>query len=258
LNHASIIDGCRLSKATVVRYPHNNLVELEKLVKENSKVAKKLIVTDGVFSMDGDISNLPGIVKIATKYDCLTMVDDAHGEGVLGKSGRGIVDHYHLHGQFDIEVGTLSKAFGVVGGFVAGKKIIVDWLRQKARPFLFSTSLSPADIASCIAAVDILKKSDALVKKMWANAEYFKNRMKKLGFDVGHSVTPIVPVMLMDEKLAVEFSRKLFEKGIFAVALCYPTVPMGKARIRVMISAAHTRKHLDQALLAFSEVKKGL
>ncbi len=256
LNHASIIDGCRLSKAIVVRYPHNNLVELEKLVKQNAKVAKKLIVTDGVFSMDGDISNLPGIVKIADKYDCLTMVDDAHGEGVLGKSGRGIVDHYNLHGQFDIEVGTLSKAFGVVGGFVAGKKIIIDWLRQKARPFLFSTSLSPADIASCIAAVDILEKSDLLVKKMWANARYFKDKMKKLGFNVGHSVTPIVPVMLMDEKVAVEFSKKLFAKGIFAVALCYPTVPLGKARIRVMISAAHTKKHLDQALSAFAQVKK--
>lgn len=256
LNHASIIDGCRLSKATVVRYPHNNLVELEKLVKQNAKAPKKLIVTDGVFSMDGDISNLTGIVKIADKYDCLTMVDDAHGEGVLGKSGRGIVDHYKLHGKFDIEVGTLSKAFGVVGGFVAGKKIIIDWLRQKSRPFLFSTSLSPADIASCIAAVDILEKSDALVKKMWANAKYFKEKMVELGFDVGHSVTPIVPVMLMDEKLAVEFSKRLFAKGIFAVALCYPTVAMGKARIRVMISAAHTKKHLDQALSAFAQVKK--
>jgi glycine C-acetyltransferase len=232
------------------------LVELEKLVEQNAKAPKKLIVTDGVFSMDGDISDLAGIVKIADKYDCLTMVDDAHGEGVLGESGRGIVDYYKLHGKFDIEVGTLSKAFGVVGGFVAGKKIIIDWLRQKARPFLFSTSLSPADIASCIAAVDILEKSDALVKKMWANAKYFKDKMVELGFDVGHSVTPIVPVMLMDEKLAVEFSKRLFEKGIFAVALCYPTVAMGKARIRIMISAAHTKEQLDQALAAFAEVKK--
>lgn len=254
LNHASIIDGCRLSKATVVRFKHADAVDLEKVIKENLNYPKKLIITDGVFSMDGDIAPLDKIVEVAEKYDCLTMVDDAHGEGVLGEAGRGIVDYYKLHGRVDVEVGTLSKAFGVVGGFVAGKKIIVDWLRQKARPFLFSSAATPADVAASIEAVKILSNSGSLVKKLWDNAKYFKSGLKKAGFDIGKSETPITPIMLGEAKLAMEFSKKLFAKGIFAVAIGYPTVPMGKARIRVMISAAHTRQHLDRALKIFTEV----
>lgn len=254
LNHASIIDGCRLSKAMVVRFKHADVADLEKVIKENLNYPKKLIITDGVFSMDGDIAPLDKIVEVAEKYDCLTMVDDAHGEGVLGEAGRGIVDHYKLHGRVDVEVGTLSKAFGVVGGFVAGKKIIVDWLRQKARPFLFSSAATPADVAASIEAVKILSNSGSLVKKLWDNAKYFKSGLKKAGFDIGKSETPITPIMLGEAKLAMEFSKKLFAKGIFAVAIGYPTVPMGKARIRVMISAAHTRQHLDKALKIFTEV----
>lgn len=256
LNHASIIDGCRLSKATVVRFKHADTEDLEKVIKENLNYPKKLIITDGVFSMDGDIAPLDKIVEVAEKYDCITMVDDAHGEGVLGEAGRGIVDHYKLHGRVDVEVGTLSKAFGVVGGFVAGKKVIVDWLRQKARPFLFSSAATPADVAASIEAVKILSNSGSLVEKLWDNAKYFKTGLTKAGFDIGQSTTPITPIMLGDAKLAVEFSKKLFEKGIFAVAIGYPTVPMGKARIRVMISAAHTKEHLDKAIKIFSEVGK--
>lgn len=260
LNHASIIDGVRLSKAKRYVWKHRDLDDLEKQLRQADVdgVRFKFIITDGVFSMDGDLAPLPGIVELAEKYNAMVMVDDAHGEGVLGSHGRGIVDHFGLHGKVDIEIGTLSKAFGVVGGYVAGKKELIEYLKQKARPFLFSSSLSPADVAAAIEAVNILENSDELVKKLWENAKYFKNEMEKLGFDTGKSETPITPVMLYDAKVASEFSRKLFEEGIFAQSIGYPIVPKGKARIRVMISAIHTKGDLDFAIEKFEKVGKEL
>ncbi len=259
LNHASIIDGCRLSGAKIVAYEHNDPGALEDAIKEHaSNYRRALIVTDGVFSMDGDIAPLPELYEVAKKYDILFMVDDAHGEGVLGKGGRGIVDHFGLHGKVDIEVGTMSKAFGVVGGMVAGDKKIIEWLRQRGRPFLFSSAVTAPDAAACLAAVDLLEESTALVDKLWDNANYFKAEMKKLGFDTGVSQTPITPIMLGEAPLAQQFSRELFEEGVFAMAIGYPTVPKGKARIRVMISASHDRDDLGQGLEAFAKVGKRL
>jgi glycine C-acetyltransferase len=208
--------------------------------------------------MDGDVAPLPEIYEVASRYDILLMVDDAHGEGVLGKGGRGIVDHFGLHGKVDVEVGTLSKAFGVVGGVVAGNAVIVEWLRQRGRPFLFSSAVTPPDAAACIAALDLLESSTELVDRLWENARYFKAEMKNLGFDTGLSTTPITPIMLGEAPLAQQFSRELFEAGVFAMAIGYPTVPQGKARIRVMISAAHARDDLDQGLQAFEKVGKKL
>ncbi|MBM4430130.1 MAG: glycine C-acetyltransferase [Chloroflexi bacterium] len=259
LNHASIIDGCRLSGAKILVYEHCDAVDAERVIRENlPQYRRAMLITDGVFSMDGDIAPLDKLYEIAERYGVITMVDDAHGEGVVGKGGRGIVDHFGLHGKFDIEMGTLSKAFGVVGGVIAGKCKIVDYLRQKARPFLFSSAVTPADTAACIAAVDILGSSTELVDKLWENTRYFKAEVKRLGFDTGASVTPITPIMLGEAPLAKEFSRKLFEKGVFAMALGFPTVPKGKARIRVMISASHSRQDLDQGLEAFAAVGKEL
>jgi glycine C-acetyltransferase len=259
LNHASIIDGCRLSGAKIIPYEHNDPSALEDAIKDNlANFRRALIVTDGVFSMDGDIAPLPALVEVAKKYDILFMVDDAHGEGVLGKGGRGIVDHFGLHGQVDIEVGTMSKAFGVVGGIVAGDKVIVEWLRQRGRPFLFSSAVTAPDAAACLAAVDLLEESTELVDKLWANAKYFKAEMKKLGFDTGVSETPITPVMLGEAPLAQQFSRELFEEGVFAMAIGFPTVAKGKARIRVMISAAHDNDDLGKGLDAFAKVGKKL
>lgn len=259
LNHASIIDGCRLSGAKIVAYEHNDPTALEDAIRDNiSNYRHALIVTDGVFSMDGDIAPLPELYEVAQKYDILFMVDDAHGEGVLGKGGRGIVDHFGLHGKVDIEVGTMSKAFGVVGGMVAGSKAIIEWLRQRGRPFLFSSAVTAPDAAACLAAVDLLEESTELVDKLWANAKYFKEEMKKLGFDTGVSETPITPIMLGEAPLAQQFSRDLFEEGVFAMAIGYPTVPQGKARIRVMISAAHDNDDLGKGLEAFEKVGKKL
>ena len=259
LNHASIIDGCRLSGAKIVAYEHNDPGALEDAIKDNaSSYRRSLIITDGVFSMDGDIAPLPDLVEVAKKYDILIMVDDAHGEGVLGKGGRGIVDHFSLHSKVDIEVGTMSKAFGVVGGMVAGDKVIIEWLRQRGRPFLFSSAVTAPDAAACLAAVDLLEESTELVDKLWANAKYFKDEMKKLGFDTGVSKTPITPVMLGEAPLAQQFSRELFENGVFAMAIGFPTVAKGKARIRVMISAAHDNDDLGQGLDAFAKVGKKL
>ena len=259
LNHASIIDGSRLSGAKIVPYEHNDPGALEDAIKDNaSKFRRALIITDGVFSMDGDIAPLPALVEVAKKYDILFMVDDAHGEGVLGKGGRGIVDHFGLHGQVDIEVGTMSKAFGVVGGMVAGDKVIIEWLRQRGRPFLFSSAVTAPDAAACLAAVDLLEESTELVDKLWDNAKYFKAEMKKLGFDTGVSETPIIPVMLGEAPLAQQFSRELFENGVFAMAIGFPTVAKDKARIRVMISASHDRDDLGQGLDAFATVGRKL
>jgi len=259
LNHASIIDGCRLSRAKIIVYEHCDPEDLEAKVKEHlPNFRRGLVVTDGVFSMDGDVAPLDKIYEVAERYGLLTMVDDAHGEGVLGHGGRGIVDHFGLHGKFDVEIGTFSKAFGVVGGVIAGKKIVVDYLRQKARPFLFSNAVTAADTAACLAAVEVLSESTELVDRLWENTRYFKEEMKKLGFDTGTSVTPITPVMLGEAKLAQTFSRRLFEEGVFAMAIGFPTVPKGKARIRVMVSAMLSRDDLDYGLEKFAQVGKEL
>jgi glycine C-acetyltransferase len=259
LNHASIIDGSRLSGARILRYAHGDPQDLERVLKENrASFPHALVVTDGVFSMDGDIAPLDKIYEVSSQYEAILMVDDAHGEGVLGRGGRGIVDHFHLHGKVDVEVGTMSKAFGVVGGVVAGKELVVEWLRQRGRPFLFSSAMTVPDTAACLAAVDLLEESTELVDKLWDNTRYFKAEMQRLGFDIGHSVTPITPVMLGEAPLAQQFSRELFENGVFAMALGYPTVPRGKARIRVMISASHDKDDLDKGLEAFCEVGRKL
>ena len=259
LNHASIIDGARLSSAKIIVYEHCDPADLEAKIKEHlPNYRRGLMVTDGVFSMDGDIAPLDKLTEIADRYGVLTMVDDAHGEGVLGNGGRGIVDQFGLHGVFDVEIGTLSKAFGVVGGVIAGKKTIVDYIRQKARPFLFSSATTPADTAACLAAVDLLEESEALVKKLWDNAAYFRGEMQRLGFDTGRSQTPIVPVMLGDAGLAKQFSRELFEASVFAMPIGFPTVPKGLARIRVMNTAAHSQTDLDRGLEAFAQVGKKL
>jgi len=259
LNHASIIDGCRLSGGKIMPYDHCDVDSLEAVIKENlAHFRRAMIITDGVFSMDGDIAPLDKIYDVAKKYDILLMVDDAHGEGVLGRGGRGIVDHFSLHGKVDVEIGTFSKAFGVVGGVVAGKAIIIEWLRQRGRPFLFSSAATPADAAACIAAIDILEASTELVDRLWDNAGYFKAEMKRLGYDMGVSATPITPVMLGDAPLAQQFSRDLFEVGVFAMATGFPIVPLGKARIRVMLSASHEKADLDKGLEAFAKVGRKL
>ncbi len=260
LNHASIIDGVRLTKADRAVFEHANPEDLRRVLAEASRkdYGKILVVTDGVFSMDGDIAPLDKIVEAAEEVGALTMVDDAHGEGVLGRGGRGIVDHFGLHGRVDVEIGTLSKAFGVVGGYAAGSKRLIEFLRQKSRPFLFSSATTPPDTAACIAAVDLLAESTELVDRLWANAERFKTQMGELGFDTGSTQTPIVPVMLGEASLAQRFSQALFEEGVFAMAIGYPTVPKGKARIRVMVSATHSEEDLDQALSIFERVGRRL
>ncbi|MBI2025826.1 MAG: aminotransferase class I/II-fold pyridoxal phosphate-dependent enzyme [Candidatus Levybacteria bacterium] len=268
LNHASIIDAVRLSQVkTKFIYKHLDTSDLEKKIKEAKEIAKMkkegktpliLIVTDGVFSMDGDLAPLDEIVSLAKKYKVLTMVDDAHGEGVLGIGGRGIVDHFNLHGQIDIEVGTLSKAFSVLGGFITGKKTLIDFYKQNARQFLFSNALTIADTAALVEAVKILEKDDLLVKKLWDNTKYLKTSFKKLGFDTGISVTPITPVMLSDEDLARQFSTLLFEEDVFATPIVYPMVAKGKARIRVIPSAVHSIKDLDFGISAFEKIGRKL
>jgi glycine C-acetyltransferase len=258
LNHASIIDGARLSGAKIVVYDHSDARDADQKMQENlPQFRRGLLVTDGVFSMDGDVAPLDELYEVAEKHGVMTMVDDAHGEGVLG-DGKGIVHHFGLQGKFDVEIGTLSKAFGVVGGVIAGKRVVVDYLRQKARPFLFSSATTPADTAACLAAVDLLEESGELVQKLWANTEYFKRGMVQLGFDTGRTETPIVPVMLGEAPLAKEFSRELFENEVFAMALGFPTVPRGMARIRVMNTAAHSREDLDTGLAAFEKVGREL
>jgi glycine C-acetyltransferase len=246
LNHASIIDGCRLSRAKIIAYEHCNAADLKKQLEEHrGEYARALVVLDEIYNVTKD-------------YEALLMVDDAHGEGVVGKGGRGIVDHFNLHGKVDVEVGTLSKAFGVMGGVVAGNEKVVTWLHQRGRPFLFSSAMTVPDVAACIEAVNILEESTALVDKLWSNADYFKTEMRTLGFDTGKSVTPITPVMLGEAPLAQKFSRELYEAGVFGMAISFPTVPRGKARIRVMISAAHERDDLDQGLKVFAQVGRRL
>src|SRR5712692_4994188 len=232
--------------------------DLRRVIGETKDYRRGMIISDGVFSMDGDLAPLPALVEVAEAHDLLLMIDDAHGEGVVGHGGRGIVDHFGLQGRVDVEIGTLSKAFGVMGGYVAGRKEITEWIKQRGRPFMFSSAATPADVAACLAAVDILEASTELVDRLWANTRLFKSELKRLGFDTGHSETPITPVMLGEAPLAQHFSRRLFEEGVFAGAIGYPTVPLGKARIRVMVSAAHSQDDLERGLAAFEKVGKEL
>lgn len=258
LNHASIIDASRLSRAEIVRYAHNDIADLRQKIADTQSYRRRLIITDGVFSMDGDIALLPAIVEVAEEHGILVMVDDAHGEGVLGKGGRGIVDHFDLHGRVHVEVGTLSKAFGVVGGLVAGDRRIIEWLRQRARPFLFSSAMTVPDVAACLEATKILQESTALVDKLWHNANVLKAALVRMGFNIGLSETPIIPLMLGEAPLAQQFSRRLFDEGLFAAPIGFPTVAMGKARIRVMNSASHSQSDLEQALDIFDRVGRDL
>jgi glycine C-acetyltransferase len=261
LNHASIIDGARLSKATIKVFKHKDVADCERILQEHASFpGKKLIITDGVFSMDGDIAPLPELCDLAEKYGCIMMVDDAHASGVLGRGGRGTVDHHQCHGRVHIQVGTLSKAIGSMGGYVCGSRDLIDFLYLRARPFLFSTSHPPATAAACQAAFALLDSPDGekLVKKLWANAKFFKRELKKRGFQFKTSETPIVPIHVGDGAKAYEFSRKLFQAGVFAPAVAYPTVAEGKARLRAMVSAAHKREHLLKAADILAEVAKPL
>ena len=257
LNHASIIDGTRLSKADRKIFNHSDIDHLEQVLKENRDNYKNvLIITDGVFSMDGDIAKLPEIVELAEKYEAMTYVDDAHGSGVLGESGRGTVDHFDLHGRVDFSIGTLSKAIGVVGGYVAGSNTMYEWLNHRARPVLFSTTLPPAAAGAIIEALKMLMESTEYTDRLWDNANYFKKKLGTLGFNTGHSETPITPVIIGDEAKTMEFSRKLLEKGVFVSGIIFPTVPRGTGRVRCMVTAAHTEEQLDRAVDIFEQVGK--
>ncbi len=256
LNHASIIDGCRLSGAKIIRVEHSDMEDLRakaKEAKESGLYEKIMVITDGVFSMDGDVAKLPEIVKIAEEFDLITYVDDAHGSGVLGK-GAGTVHHFGLSDKIDFQIGTLSKAIGVVGGYVAGTKDLIDWLMVRGRPFLFSTSLTPASAGACIEAINILTESTELNEKLWENGNYLKKGLKELGFDIGHSETPITPCIIGDAAKAQEFSKRLYQEGVYAKAIVFPTVPLGTARVRNMPSAAHTKEMLDQAIATYAKI----
>ena len=254
LNHASIIDGCRLSRAQVIRYRHGDLDDLAAALARTGGVRRRLVITDGVFSMDGAIAPLPQIVAVAAQHEALVMVDDAHGEGVLGPGGRGISHHFGLLGQIDVEVGTLSKAFGVIGGYVAGRQVLIDYLKQRARPYLFSSATTAADVAACLAAVTLLQESQERVEQLWEITHFFQERMRALGFDLGHTQTPITPVMIGEAQRAKLLSAQLFQAGIFVQAVAFPTVPRGTARLRVMLSAAHSREDLEFALETFTRL----
>lgn len=257
LNHASIIDGIRLSKADRKVYAHNDMNSLEKHLKECGNYRLKLIVTDGVFSMDGDIAKLPDIVGLAEKYDAFVMVDDAHASGVLGRNGRGSVDHFNLHGRVDIQVGTLSKAVGVLGGYIAGSKYLIDYLIHRGRPFLFSTSHPPGVVAANIAAIDVMLEEN-LQEILWENTKFFKGGLNELGFETGCSETPITPILIGEEVLAIAFSDELYKEGVFCTAIGYPTVPKGKARVRTIVTAAHTREDLEITLERFARAGRKL
>lgn len=260
LNHASIIDGCRLSRAKIIAYNHSDMDDLRakaKEAKESGLYNKVMVITDGVFSMDGDIAKLPEIVEIAKEFDLITYVDDAHGSGVTGK-GKGTVKHFGLEKEIDFQIGTLSKAIGVVGGYVAGKKNLIDWLKVRSRPFLFSTALPPGDVAAITAAVQMLIDSTELHDKLWENGDYLKAGLAKLGFNIGASETPITPCIIGDEKLTQEFSHRLFEEGVYAKSIVFPTVPKGTGRVRNMPTAAHTKEMLDDALAIYEKVGREL
>ncbi|QHE52272.1 glycine C-acetyltransferase [Pontibacillus sp. HMF3514] len=258
LNHASIIDGIRLTKAARKIYKHVDMESLEEALKASSEYRTRLVVTDGVFSMDGNIAPLPEIVELAEKYDALIMVDDAHASGVLGENGRGTVNHFGLDGRVHIQVGTLSKAIGVLGGYVATSQTLKEYLIHKGRPFLFSTSHPPAVTAACDAAIDVLLEEPELIQKLWDNTKFFKDGLTKLGFDTGISKTPITPVMIGDDALTHKFSDELFKEGVFAQGIVFPTVPKGKARIRTIVTAEHSKEELQEALDAFERAGKNL
>ncbi|MGD8189920.1 glycine C-acetyltransferase [Brevibacillus ginsengisoli] len=258
LNHASIIDGCRLSKAKIIPFKHSDMEDLRakaKAAKESGLYKKIMVITDGVFSMDGDIAKLPELVQIAEEFDLITYVDDAHGSGVLGK-GAGTVKHFGLSDRIDFQIGTLSKAIGVVGGYVAGKQDLIDWLKVRSRPFLFSTALTPGDVGAIIKAIDILTESTELHDKLWENGNYFKQGLKAIGFNIGESETPITPTIIGEEKLTQEFSKRLYAEGVYAKAIVFPTVPRGTGRVRNMPTAAHTKEMLDQAIAIYEKVGK--
>jgi glycine C-acetyltransferase len=259
LNHASIIDACRLSRAEIKVFPHKDVEACEKILQElQNRPGRKLLITDGVFSMDGDIAPLPALVELAEKYGCIMMIDDAHASGVLGRHGRGTVDHYGLHGRVDIQVGTLSKAIGALGGYVCSTRDTIEFLYHRARPFLFSTSHPPSVAATCIAAFEVLEEEPERIEKLWSNTRFFKAGLKKLGFNTGMSETPITPVIVGDAALAHEFSGELFAAGVFAQGIGFPTVPVGKARIRTIVTATHTETELSQALEILETVGKKL
>ncbi|MBV8902427.1 MAG: glycine C-acetyltransferase [Acidobacteriia bacterium] len=259
LNHASIIDGCRLSRAKIHVFPHKDVAAAEKILAELDAVpGHKLLISDGVFSMDGDIAPLPALVEAAEKHNAIMMVDDAHASGVLGRNGRGTIDHFGLHGRVHIQVGTLSKAIGVLGGYVCGSRELIEFLYHRARPFLFSTSHPPAVAAACLAAFDVLEKEPKRIQTLWDNTKYFKAGLTAAGFNTGMSETPITPVIVGEAKTAHELSRALFEEGVLATGIGFPTVPKGKARVRTIVTATHSREELDQALEAFRKTGRAL
>jgi len=258
LNHASIIDGARLSRATIRVFPHRDVAALEKLLEETSGVKRRLVITDGVFSMDGDIAPMREIAAAARAHGAIMMVDDAHASGVLGRAGRGTVDHFDLHGQVDIQVGTLSKAIGVLGGYVCGSHTLIEYLYHRARPFLFSTSHPPAVAAACLAAFDVLENEPERIQRLWSNTKRFKEGLKRLGFDTGTSETPITPIIVGDADLAMKFSDRLFERGLFAQGIGFPTVAKGRARLRTIVTATHTEEELDRALHILGDVGRSL
>jgi glycine C-acetyltransferase len=258
LNHASIIDGARLSRATIKVFPHGDAAAARAIVAELPRTQRTLIITDGVFSMDGDLGAIPALCDVADEFGCLMMVDDAHASGVFGRQGRGTVDHFGMHGRVHIQVGTLSKAIGALGGYVAGSRALIEFLHHKARPFLFSTSHPPAVTATCLAALDVLESDDGLIERLWDNTRYFKAGLAALGLDTGRSESPITPVIVGDGALAMRFSDRLFELGVFAQGIGFPTVAKGKARIRTIVTATHTREELSFALDAFAKAAREL
>jgi len=258
LNHASIIDGARLSRATIKVFPHKNVDAARKILKELPATQRKLIITDGVFSMDGDLAPLPALCDVAEEFGAIMMVDDAHGSGVFGRNGRGTVDYFGLHGRVDVQVGTLSKALGAVGGYVAGSQLLIDVLRHRARPFVFSTAHPPSVAATCLAALDVLLEEPEIIERLWDNTAFFKAGLKRLGFNIGTSESPILPVIVGSSSLATQFADRLLDEGVFAVAIGFPIVPRGLARVRTIVTAAHSREDLQLALDVFKKVGTAL
>jgi glycine C-acetyltransferase len=258
LNHASIIDGCRLSRATIKVFPHKDVAAARAIIRALPAAQRKLLITDGVFSMDGDLGPLPDLCALAEEYGCIMMVDDAHASGVFGRHGRGTIDHFGMHGRVDVQVGTLSKAIGVLGGYVAGSRSLIEFLYHRARPFLFSTSHPPAVAAACIAAIDVLLEEPQLIDQLWENTRFFKQGLQQLGFDTGVSESPITPVIVGDGALAMQLSDRLFADGVFAQGIAFPTVAKDRARVRTIVTATHTREELQFALDTFAKVGRAL
>jgi glycine C-acetyltransferase len=258
LNHASIIDGARLSRATIKVFPHKNVDAARKILRELPAAQRKLVITDGVFSMDGDLAPLPALCEVAEESGAIMMVDDAHASGVFGRNGRGTVDHFGLHGRVDVQVGTLSKALGAVGGYVAGSRLLIDVLQHRARPFVFSTAHPPSVAATCLAALDVLQEEPQIIARLWDNTAFFKAGLERLGFDIGTSDSPILPVIVGSSSLAIQFSDRLLEEGVFAVGIGFPIVPRGLARVRTIVTATHSREDLQLALDVFRKVGEEL